>query len=353
MTGEQRSQPSRRAGIREQQSGTPSFGQQKVGDRSLGRLRPDLRDRSNVAENNMTDANQQPAKISFTKMHGLGNDYVYVDCFRQSLEGVDVPELARKVSDRHTGIGADGLILIRRPTDGAAADVRMEMYNADGSGSEMCGNGIRCVAKYAVDHGLAASRHGTETGIRIQTVGGVRSVTATLRNGLVQAVRVDMGEPILSPGDIPVKVDGDRCIRAALPVGDRTLRMTCVSTGNPHAVVFADAFDRLDVRELGPAVERHALFPNRVNLHVAVVHSRGEVSMRTWERGSGVTMACGSGACAVLVAGVLEDRLDRKAKLHLPGGDLDIEWGEGSGERLGAVLMTGPAVEVFTGEWPV
>ncbi len=299
----------------------------------------------------MTDANGQPQAIAFTKMHGLGNDYVYVDCFRQSLDGVDVPDLARKASDRHTGIGADGLILIRPPTDGAAADVRMEMHNADGSPGEMCGNGIRCVAKYAIDHGLVTARPGAEARIHIQTDGGIRSVTVTLRGDLVEAVRVDMGQPILVPGDIPVMGEGDRCVRAELPVGDRTLLMTCVSMGNPHAVVFVEALDDLDVRALGPLVERHALFPHRVNLHVAAVHSRGEVSMRTWERGSGVTMACGTGACAVLVAGVLEGRLDRKARLHLPGGDLDIEGVEGHG--LGSVYMTGPAVEVFTGEWPV
>jgi diaminopimelate epimerase len=301
----------------------------------------------------MTHANGQPTTIAFTKMHGIGNDYVYVDCFRQSLDGVDVPDLARRVSDRHTGIGADGLILIRPPESGAAADVRMEMYNADGSRSEMCGNGIRCVAKYAIDHGLVVASNGTEAEIRIQTDGGVRSVAATLRDQSVEAVRVDMGEPILAPRDIPVNVDGDRCIRAALPVGDQTLRMTCVSMGNPHAVVFAEALDDLDVRELGPSVERLALFPNRVNLHVAVAASRREASMQTWERGSGVTLACGSGACAVLVAGVLEGRLDRKARLHLPGGDLDIEWAEGDGKGLGSVFMAGPAVEVFTGDWPV
>ncbi len=299
----------------------------------------------------MTDSNGQQATIAFTKMHGLGNDYVFVDCFRQSLDGVDVPDLARTVSHRHTGIGADGLILIRPPEAGAAADVRMEMYNADGSGSEMCGNGIRCVAKYALDHGLVAPKCGSEATIRIQTDGGVRPVTATLRNGRVETVRVDMGEPILTPADIPVDVDAARCIRATLPVGDLMLRMTCVSMGNPHAVVFVEALDDLDVRELGPLVERHALFPNRVNLHVVVVHSRREASMRTWERGSGETMACGSGACAVLVAGVLEDRLDRRARLHLPGGDLEIEWAEVDG--IGHVYMTGPAVEVFGGEWPV
>jgi len=306
-----------------------------------------------AAEGNMTDPNGQPRAITFTKMHGIGNDYVYVDCFGQSLDGVDVPDLARRMSDRHTGIGADGLILIRLPEADAAADVRMQMYNADGSRSEMCGNGIRCVAKYAVDHGLAAARHGTEAEIRIQTDGGVRLVSAALRDGRVEAVRVDMGEPILAPSDIPVNVDGDRCIRAALAVGEQMLRMTCVSMGNPHAVVFAEAADDLDVRALGPAVERHALFPNRVNLHVAVALSRREASMQTWERGSGVTLACGSGACAVLVAGVLEGRLDRKARLHLPGGDLDIEWAEADGGHLGSVYMTGPAVEVFTGAWPL
>ncbi len=291
--------------------------------------------------------------ISFTKMHGLGNDYIYVDCFSQSLHGVDLPALARAISDRHRGVGADGLILMAPPQPGVAADLRMEMYNADGSRGEMCGNGIRCVAKYAVEHGLVKTANGSPTTLRVQTDRGVLSLRPILSEGRVSQVRVDMGPPILRPTDIPVRVKGDRCVRAELPVGDQRYRITCVSMGNPHAVLFVDALDDIDLKTLGPQVERHALFPNRVNLHVAATTSRCEAAMRTWERGSGLTMACGTGACAVLVAGVLEDRLDRSALIHLPGGDLRIEWAPDSGVSLGPVFMTGPATEIFSGTWPL
>ncbi|MCG8404128.1 MAG: diaminopimelate epimerase [Phycisphaerales bacterium] len=291
--------------------------------------------------------------ITFTKMHGLGNDYVYVNCFEQALGSIETQTLAVAVSDRHRGIGSDGLILIRPPSDGSVADVRMEMYNADGSRGEMCGNGIRCVAKYAVDHGLVDSSDAESTEIRVQTDRGVLTLCAFRRDHVVEQVRVDMGPPILTPSDIPVAVSGDRCIRAELPVGDAVYRMTCVSMGNPHAVVFMESVADVDLSELGPLVERHSLFPNRVNLHIACVQSRTEATMRSWERGSGMTMACGTGACAVLVAGVLEDRLDRKALVHLPGGDLKIEWQESPQGEIGTVFMTGPAVEVFTGQWPI
>ncbi len=285
--------------------------------------------------------------LRFTKMHGLGNDYVYIDCFEQRLDDVDRPALARAVSDRHRGIGSDGLILITPPEAGLSADVRMEMYNADGSRGEMCGNGIRCVAKYAIEHGRVAGSSATTQDVRVQTDRGVLALTATIRGGVVGAVRVDMGRPILAPDAIPVALPGEQCVRTRLDVGGEQLRMTCVSMGNPHAVVFVDSLDAVDLARLGPRVERHALFPHRTNFHVVRVRSRGEAAMRTWERGSGLTMACGTGACAVLVAGVLEDRLDRTAMIHLPGGDLRIEW-----PHDGSVFMTGPATEVFTGAWP-
>ncbi len=291
--------------------------------------------------------------LSFTKMHGLGNDYIYVDCFSQSLDGVDLPALARAISDRHRGVGSDGLILMTPPHPGTEADLRMEMYNADGSRGEMCGNGIRCVAKYAVEHGLVKPRNGDSTTLRVQTDRGVLRLRPILTEGRVSQVRVDMGPPILTPADIPVQVKGDRCVRAELPVGDERYRITCVSMGNPHAVLFVDTLDEIDLEALGPQVERHPLFPKRVNLHVAATASRAEAAMRTWERGSGLTLACGTGACAVLVAGVLEDRLDRSALLHLPGGDLRIEWAVDSGGCPGSVFMTGPATEIFSGTWPL
>jgi diaminopimelate epimerase len=297
--------------------------------------------------------------IRFTKMHGLGNDYVYVDCICQSLEGLDLPGLSRAISDRHRGVGSDGLILICPPEPGVEADVRMEMYNADGSRGEMCGNGIRCVARYTIEHGLvrpggAAPRDaaGEPVGadLRVQTDRGILQLMAFVSGGVVRTVRVDMGSPVLRPREIPVAVEGERCIRQPIEVAGVALMMSCVSMGNPHAVFFVESLERIDLARLGPAVERHPLFPRRVNAHFVAVQSPREATMKTWERGSGVTQACGTGACAVLVAGVLEGRLERAALLHLPGGDLQIEWPDGIGSP---VFMTGPAEEVFSGEWPV
>lgn len=325
--------------------------------------------------------------IPFTKMHGLGNDYVYVDAFRHPIPVERHAPLARAVSDRHRGIGSDGLILIGPPRPGVAADVRMEMYNADGSRGEMCGNGIRCVAKYAIEHGLAGREQGGGDArtICIETDRGVLETTCFLRGGRVERVRVDMGPPILNPRDIPVAAPGECCIQQPLQVGEQRLTMTCVSMGNPHAVFFVEDVAAVDLTHIGPLIERHAAFPNRVNAHFAQLLSRREAIMRTWERGSGITQACGTGACAVLVAGVLEDRLDTTALLHLPGGDLEIEWlrdsatspsrhsraadrpsafpghdwpgSDASDESNpgvnihGHVFKTGPAVEVFSGVW--
>ncbi len=290
--------------------------------------------------------------IPFTKMHGLGNDYVFVDCFNVSLAGLDIPSLARKVSDRHRGVGSDGLILICPPNEGVDASARMEMYNADGSRGEMCGNGIRCVAKYVIESGIASGQGGDQhQAVNIQTDRGLLTMEASISGGLVDRVRVDMGQPILEPGKIPVDVPGDRCVRAPLEVGGMRYVMTCVSMGNPHAVVFVPEPGAIDMAELGRQVEYLPIFPNRVNLHLVSAQSRQSATMRTWERGSGITMACGTGACAVLVAGVLEERLDRTATIHLPGGDLSIEWRHEPSD-VGTVFMTGPAVEAFRGKWP-
>lgn len=302
--------------------------------------------------------------IEFTKMQALGNDYVYVNCFGQPLDGVDVDALARAISDRHFGVGSDGLILIRPPADGIDADVRMVMYNADGTRAEMCGNGVRCVAKYVLDHGLVTGRKVACPGARnsgecldcrelkVQTDRGVLTMTAMLFEGLTKLARVDMGAPILEPAGIPVALPGERCVRAALLVGNERYTMTCVSMGNPHAVLFLPSLSAVDLSVLGPLVERHPLFPKRVNLQIASVQSRAAVTVRTWERGTGITMACGTGACAVLVAGVLEDRLERAATVHLPGGDLDVEWASPADGGAGSVYVTGPATEVFSGLWP-
>lgn len=276
--------------------------------------------------------------MRFTKMHGCGNDYVYVDCFRESV--ADPAGLARAVADRHRGVGSDGLILIA-PADGA--DVRMRMFNADGSESSMCGNGIRCVAKYAWDHALARANP-----MRVQTLAGVKTIQLTLENGLVVLATVDMGEPILEPANIPVIAPGGRAVDLPLVVDGRAMAMTCVSMGNPHAVIYVDDVAGVPLETLGPRVERHEAFPQRVNAHWVQVHSPGEVTMRTWERGSGVTQACGTGASAVCVAGVLTGRSARKILAHLPGGDLELEWRETDGR----VYMTGPATEVFQGDWP-
>jgi len=277
--------------------------------------------------------------MKFTKMHGLGNDYVYVETFSQS-EPADPPALARAVSDRHFGVGSDGLILIM-PSD--RADARMRMFNADGSEGEMCGNGVRCVAKYIHDHGLARKDR-----VTVETGRGVLTLDLTVADGEARLVRVDMGVPILRAAEIPTLLPGDPPIDAPMEVDGRTFAVTAVSMGNPHAVVFVDDVVNFPLERLGPLFETHPSFPRRVNAHFVQILSRGEVRMRTWERGSGVTLACGTGACAVCVAGVLTGRTDRRVLAHLPGGALDLEWPE----PAASVFMTGPATEVFSGEWP-
>jgi diaminopimelate epimerase len=342
--------------------------------------------------------------MRFTKMHGIGNDYVYVNGFVEKVG--DPVKTAQFVSDRHFGIGSDGLILIL-PSD--RADVRMRMFNADGSESEMCGNGVRCVAKYAYDHGLSKNNP-----MNVETGRGVLSIALDLHEGKVRAATVNMGEPILEAGRIPVVIPGveadERVVNVPFAEAGRTsgfqpqrsterqrisqlllqnavrvartaskpavrdmdcdvtlpldvpvdewagwvqhsgleLKLTCVSMGNPHLVLNCARINAIPLAGIGPSLERHSIFPNRINVHFVEVRDRAEVTMRTWERGSGITLACGTGACAVCVAGVLTGRTDRKILAHLPGGDLSLEWRESDNN----VYLTGPATEVFSGEWP-
>ncbi len=277
--------------------------------------------------------------MRITKMHGAGNDYVYVNCF-EPVELGDVPELARRISDRHFGVGGDGLVLICPSERG---DARMRMFNADGSESEMCGNAIRCVAKYVYDHGIAKKDE-----LRIETGRGVLTLQCSTSNGLVDRVRVNMDQPILTSAEIPTTLPGDPPVKAPLQIGDRTLEVTCVSMGNPHAVTFVDEVTDDWVLNIGPQVEVRPAFPRKINAEFIQVLSPTETRMRVWERGSGETLACGTGACASVVAGVLAGVNERRVTVHLRGGDLEIEWAE-SGE----VYMTGPATEVFSGEWPI
>jgi diaminopimelate epimerase len=281
--------------------------------------------------------------MRFTKMHGAGNDYVYVDCFAQPVPR-DIPELARRISDRRFGVGGDGLILICPSEHG---DAEMRMYNADGSYGEMCGNGIRCVAKYVYDHGI--QRRDT---LKIESAGRMLSLDLSVVRGKVEQVKVDMGEPILIPAEIPTTLrsaESDlRAIDVPVSIGGRKFKVSSLSMGNPHCVVFVDELTDDWVLKTGPLIEVDAHFPKRVNVEFAKVESRRELRQRTWERGSGETLACGSGACAVCVAAVLTDRCDRNVQVHLRGGDLSIQWDEATNH----VFMTGAALEVFSGEWP-
>jgi diaminopimelate epimerase len=277
--------------------------------------------------------------MRFTKMHGAGNDYVYVDCFANPMPH-DPAGLSQRISDRHRGVGSDGLILIC-PSE--VADARMRMFNADGSEAEMCGNGVRCVAKYVYDHGLVRKPR-----LTVETGRGVLTLDLDVRDGLVRQVTVDMGEPILAAARIPTTLPGDPPKDAALEVPGRTLRVTCVSMGNPHCITYVDEITDEWVLGVGPKVERHPAFPRRTNAEFVRVNRPNDVTVRVWERGSGETLACGTGACAVAVAGVLTGRTQRQIVAHLPGGDLQLHWSE----KDNHVYMTGPAVEVFGGEWP-
>ena len=274
--------------------------------------------------------------MKFTKMHGCGNEYVYVNLFEEQIENPAKVSIA--VSDRHFGIGSDGLITI-----GASeiADFRMRIYNADGSEAEMCGNGIRCVAKYVYDHKLT-----DKTEITVETGAGVKTLQLTVEDDKVTLVRVDMGEPILTPDEIPVVADGDRVVDEPIVVDDKEWRMTCVSMGNPHAVVFVDDVAHFELEKYGPLFENHVRFPKRTNTEFVQIISRNEAIMRVWERGSAETWACGTGTCATVMACILNGLTDNDVLVHLRGGDLRIVYDEKSNH----VFMTGPATEVFEGE---
>jgi diaminopimelate epimerase len=273
-------------------------------------------------------------KLLFTKMHGISNDYIYVNAFTTKVP--DPAAVAQKVSDRRTGIGGDGLILI---CPSATAHARMEMYNADGSRGEMCGNGIRCVGKYVYEHGLARVNP-----LKVDTDAGLKTLFLELANGRVSRVTVDMGEPILDGPRIPVAADG-QIIDQPLDVDGKSYWVTCVSMGNPHCVTFVDAVEPLELEKVGPRFEHHHFFPKRVNTEFIQVVSPTELSMRVWERGSGETWACGTGACAAAVAAALNHKAGRRVTIHLRGGDLEIEWRAEDNH----VYMTGPAAEVFEG----
>lgn len=274
--------------------------------------------------------------MRFTKMHGLGNDYVYVNCFKEKVEHPS--EVARFVSDRHFGIGSDGLIMIN---PSKVADFEMEMYNADGSRGEMCGNGIRCVAKYVYDYGLT-----DKTSISVETLGGIKYLDLTVKDGKVALVKVDMGKPELKPERIPIVSDEERVVNEPIIVGGMEYRMTGVSMGNPHVVVYVKDLEGVKIEQVGPKFENHGRFPKRVNTEFAKVLDRKTVEMRVWERGSGETLACGTGACAVAVASILNGMTEDQVTVKLLGGDLLIEWDQ----EEDRVYMTGPATVVYDGE---
>ena len=274
--------------------------------------------------------------MKFTKMQGIGNDYVYVNCFEEKVENPG--KLAVRVSDRHFGIGSDGLILIK-PSE--RADFCMEMYNADGSEGAICGNGVRCVGKYVYDYGLTE-----QTSIQVETKSGIKYLDLTVEEGKVSQVRVNMGAPELSPSGIPVLADGDKVLDAPIMVDGREYRMTCVSMGNPHAVVYLNDVKNLEIEKIGPMFEMHPCFPDRVNTEFVRVVDGHTLEMRVWERGSGETLACGTGACAVAVASILNGHVSGEVTVKLLGGDLKILWDE----QENIVYMTGPAAVVFDGE---
>ena len=274
--------------------------------------------------------------MKFAKMHGAGNDYVYVNCFEENIP--DRSALAIKVSERHFGVGSDGLICIC-PSD--KADFKMDMYNADGSSSPMCGNGIRCVGKYVYDHGMTDKEV-----ITIESGGAVKTLWLNTENGKVKTAKVDMGTPILKPEEIPVALEGESVVLHPANIAGEDWLISCVSMGNPHCVVFVPDTDALELEKIGPMFENHTLFPKRINTEFVQVVDRETLKMRVWERGSGETLACGTGASASLVAAVLAGKSETKARLLLRGGELMIEWDR----EKNTVYMTGPAETVFEGE---
>ena len=277
--------------------------------------------------------------MKFTKMHGIGNDYVYINCFEEVVK--EPAKLVTIISDRHFGVGSDGLILI---LPSKVADCKMRIFNADGSEAQMCGNGIRCVAKYVYDHKIAQKNP-----LTVETLAGTKTIQLFTENGRVSSATVNMGKPKLMRSEIPMLGKETQVIDEILTINKEiSFRITCVSMGNPHCVIFVDNFDKIVLPQYGAEIERHHSFPERINVHFVKVHNPKEVTMKTWERGSGTTLACGTGASAVCVAGVLNKKTERKILAHLPGGDLELEWSED-----GNVYMTGTATEVFTGEWTI
>ena len=280
-------------------------------------------------------------KIEFTKMQGCGNDYVYIDGSTQKIPQEEKPDFVRKMSDRHFGIGGDGVIFINPSQE---ADFEMEMYNADGSHAQMCGNGIRCVAKFVYDRHLT-----DQTEITVVSAGSVKRLKLYVADGHVERVRVNMGRPILKAAEIPVLSDEEQVLDWPVFVADRQWRMSCVSMGNPHAVVLAEDVASLPLTEIGPKFENHPMFPERVNTEFIRVIDRSTLELRVWERGSGETLACGTGCCAAVAACVLNGLTERSVAVRVLGGELQIEWDENTGE----IFMTGPAETVFEGqvEW--
>lgn len=287
----------------------------------------------------------EKTNIKFTKMHGCGNDYVYINGAEVKLDADKKPDIVRFLSDRHFGIGGDGVIFINLSD---VADFEMEMWNADGTRAEMCGNGIRCVAKYVFDHSLTDSKE-----ISIVSAGMIKYLVLTTeksdktaRGEEVVKVRVNMGKPILQPCEIPVDTDGDNAIDVPITVQGKEYKMTCVSMGNPHAVIFMNGVADLDLEKIGPDFENHKLFPKRTNTEFVEIIDRANVNMRVWERGTGETLACGTGSCATAVACVLNGHTDEKVNVHLLGGTLEVEWDR----EANLIYMTGPATTVFEGE---
>ncbi len=276
--------------------------------------------------------------IEFTKMQGLGNDYVYIDCYSKKIDLSDISDLAKFMSNRHFGIGSDGIILICRSD---IADFKMRMFNFDGSEAEMCGNGIRCVGKFVYDKGLTNK----ET-IKVETLAGIKVLNLNVKNGKVETVRVDMGEPIFSPKEIPVVFEKEPVKDLKIKALDKEFKFTCVSMGNPHAITIVDGTKEFDIEKYGPVLEVDEHFPKRSNIEFIEVLDKNNVKMRVWERGAGETLACGTGACAVAVACNINGLTERKVNIELLGGTLEIEWDE----KTNHVFMTGPAVTVFEGK---
>ena len=275
--------------------------------------------------------------MKFTKMHGCGNDYIYINGFQETIENPS--ELAIQMSNRNFGVGSDGLVLIL-PSE--VADFRMRMFNADGSEAQMCGNASRCVGKFVYDKGLTDKKT-----VHLETLAGIKILELNIENNQVATVKVNMGEPILEPNQIPVISKKNPVIGEKITVADKEYDFTCVSMGNPHAITFVEDTKSFPVENIGKVIESHEIFPERTNTEFAQVIDRNTINMRVWERGSGETLACGTGACATLVAAVLNNLTERQATLHLLGGDLYIEWDETSNH----IFMTGPAVMVFDGKW--